>query len=98
MPAPKPVAVKAAADDDESVAAMLLGLEDDGSPGALVGEDSIPGGSTVMETAPGSASSGDANQKPASSAANKPAAKPPTGNTSNAAKAILDKYLRRPRA
>jgi len=97
-PLPKPVAAKAA-DDDESVAAMLLGLEDDGSPGAEVGEDSIPGGSTVMEVIPGKTPQPAPEEKPSTAAAKKSEpAKPPSGDTSNAAKSILEKYLRRPRA
>lgn len=97
-PRPRPVAAIANADDDESVAAMLLGMDDAVNPGA-VDEDSVPGGSTVMEVPAGEAAVAAAEEQSTQPAAAKPEpAKSATGNTSHAAKAILDKYLRRPRA
>lgn len=88
-PAPQ-TAAEEAADDDDSVAAMLLSLQDDseGSAG-LAGE--VPEGSTVMDIGippPGEGGDGNKDEKP------KPAAPP---STSNAAKALLEKYMRRPR-
>jgi hypothetical protein len=92
------------ADEEDAVADMLLNLE--GGPaapadGVATGSDPVPQGSTIMEAASLSA---EADQQP--EGADKP---PETKNTarkkysdqastSNAAKAILDKYMRRPRA
>lgn len=78
--------------DDESVAAMLLSLQDDSSSGlASLGSGEVPEGSTVMDMVvppePGKEPGGkDKDKKPAMPA-----------STSNAAKAILEKYMRRPR-
>lgn len=100
-PAEKAPAAKAAAPaasgggDDESVAAMLLSLQDDGpSSSGSSGSPEVPEGSTVMEimTPPLPPEEGGDKAKPA---AGKPAA--PKENTSSAAKAILEKYMRRPR-
>jgi predicted component of type VI protein secretion system len=95
-PTPAPAVKQAApeeASDDESVAAMLLSLQDDstsdsGSPGE------VPEGSTVMDL------KAPVAPEEADKAADKPAEKDKkkeTGNTSVAAKAILEKYMRRPR-
>jgi pSer/pThr/pTyr-binding forkhead associated (FHA) protein len=76
--------------DDDSIAAMLLSLQDDGTPGGLANE--VPEGSTVMELpAPPKEDEGDPTKTQQIS-------KPASGNTSTAAKAILEKYMRRPRA
>jgi predicted component of type VI protein secretion system len=79
--------------DDDSIADMLLSLQDDGGPSAtLPAASEIPDGSTVMEIAsvpPELAAKAKAEE------AAKVAAQ---GNTSHAAKAILDKYMRRPRS
>jgi pSer/pThr/pTyr-binding forkhead associated (FHA) protein len=97
-PEPAQPAPAAESGDDESVAAMLLSIQDDeGSTPATTPLDSegIPTGSTVMEAMTPTGEDGKEEGKPG---ANKPAAaKPATGNTSSAAKAILDKYIRRPR-
>src|SRR5437660_9576493 len=100
-PTPIPPPAKAAgASDDEAAAAMLLSLQDDGGaspPGTPVDSDGIPTGSTIMQTFP----PGDAPPEKADDgtggAAREKAAKTAQGNTSNAAKAILEKYMRRPR-
>jgi predicted component of type VI protein secretion system len=95
-PTPAPPVKQAASEeagDDESVAAMLLSLQDDsttdsGSPGE------VPEGSTVMDLkAPVAPEEADKTpDKPAEKDKKKE-----TGNTSVAAKAILEKYMRRPR-
>jgi predicted component of type VI protein secretion system len=73
-------------DSDEDIAAMLLTLDD----GAALSE--VPEGSTVMDIAvpplPGEAQPAGAKKD------DKPK---PSGSTSNAAKEILEKYMRRPR-
>jgi predicted component of type VI protein secretion system len=94
-PTKKPSGDKAAPalSDDESVAAMLLSLQEDGNPvSASASPSEIPEGSTVMEilTVP----PGEPTAKEKAAAAVK---KVNTGNTSTAAKAILEKYMRRPR-
>jgi pSer/pThr/pTyr-binding forkhead associated (FHA) protein len=96
-PAAKPAVTKVPEDaaDDDSIAAMLLSLQDDGEPSAAStgSSEMIPDGSTVMDiqspfpTEEG-ASAPNKDKKPA---------KPAPGNTSTAAKAILEKYMRRPR-
>jgi len=84
--------------DDDSAAALLLSLHDDGDSGsAKPAPTEVPEGSTVMEIM-----AVDAEGKPIdttkASQEKKEGAKPATlGNTSNAAKAILEKYMRRPR-
>jgi len=103
-PTPPPVP-KASADgiDDESAAALLLSLQDDaspspGSPG--VDSEGIPTGSTVMDilsptTSDTAAAPEEESRKPDSKKA--PAKPAAAANTSQAAKAILEKYMRRPR-
>jgi len=95
-PAQKPTPQQAPAaeggGDDESVAAMLLALQDDGPSSGSSGIPEVPEGSTVMEImTPKLPEEGGEKGKP-------PAGKPaPKENTSSAAKAILEKYMRRPR-
>src|SRR5437016_6648486 len=94
-PTPLPTPVAAPAPDDETAAALLLSLQDDGgAPGTNGSLDSegIPTGSTVMEILkpPGEGDSKDQGQGGASREA---AAKSAQGNTSSAAKAILEKYM-----
>ncbi len=86
-------------DDDESIAAMLLDMQEEGGKGAAsVGSDGVPTGSTVMDVA-AIASAEDTSQMGESKKppAKKENPKAVTGNTSAAAKAILEKYTRRPR-
>lgn len=81
--------------DEESIAAMLLEMQDEG-PIGNVGEDGIPTGSTVMEIpALGEKEPEAKDEKPGSKPP--PAKQEPPPSTSNAAKAILDKYSRRRR-
>jgi predicted component of type VI protein secretion system len=93
-PAPKPTAAAAPAseaDDDESAADLLLSL------GGDEGSGEVPEGSTIMdipvpsaETDPNVPTKKDDKDKMSQ-------AKAQQASTSNAAKAILEKYMRRPR-
>jgi pSer/pThr/pTyr-binding forkhead associated (FHA) protein len=82
--------------DDDSIAAMLLSLQDDGGSSVThqTGAE-IPDGSTVMDIA-SVPSEETAEEKAAGEKAAK--SKAIQGNTSTAAKAILEKYMRRPRS
>jgi predicted component of type VI protein secretion system len=96
-PTPPPPAAKtpvpAEASDDESVAAMLLSLQDDSAPGSAESSGEVPEGSTVMDMqAPAGL------PDPVSNKDKDKDKKKDTGNTSSAAKAILEKYMRRPRS
>jgi predicted component of type VI protein secretion system len=98
-PTPKPATrpAPAATSDDEAAAALLLSLQDDDDqPVGAGGVDSegIPTGSTVMDL---KAPSPDSPPPPESGSASAQAAKANQGNTSSAAKSILEKYMRRPR-
>ena len=85
---------------EDDIAALLLSLDGD-SPGSTPAAE-VPEGSTVMDVAT------NANTKPEDPAASstkvqsgKPGdkdKKKPDGNTSSAAKSILEKYMRRPRS
>jgi predicted component of type VI protein secretion system len=99
-PTPPPAAkTVAGSEDDESAAALLLALQDDGATvtaGGEVDSQGVPTGSTVMEIA--TPTDGNAPPSAESEKAKKAAAaKQAAGNTSTAAKAILEKYMRRPR-
>lgn len=92
--------------DDEAAAAMLLSLGDEptGAAGSTnVDSEGIPTGSTVMEIiAPPGSNAPAETTEPAETAGKggadrERAAKTASGNTSSAAKAILEKYMRRPR-
>jgi pSer/pThr/pTyr-binding forkhead associated (FHA) protein len=114
-PLPPPAAKESAkepASDDDSVAAMLLDIVDEGKSPAKESEDGVPEGSTEMEIpkldgqttaegetkAEGQAAAGANPQEPGKPPA-KPAAKKQDMNpdTSAAANAILQKYMRRQR-
>jgi pSer/pThr/pTyr-binding forkhead associated (FHA) protein len=95
-----PAPATMAASEDEAAAAMLLSLRDDGSPmpsSPGVDSEGVPTGSTVMETFPPPVDAPSAQVKGGASDREK-AAKTAQGNTSNAAKAILEKYMRRPKS
>jgi predicted component of type VI protein secretion system len=99
-PTPVPRAVKPGAGaEDDAAAAMLLSIQDDNSPssgGTPVDSDGIPTGSTVMQIVnPSEDAPKEEDAK--GGAAREKAAKAAQGNTSSAAKAILEKYMRRPR-
>lgn len=88
-PATKPPADDAA--DDDSVAAMLLSLQDEENSAGLSGE--VPEGSTVMDL---SVPPPD-GQQPAAEEKKEEKKDPAKATSSNAAKALLEKYMRRPR-
>jgi pSer/pThr/pTyr-binding forkhead associated (FHA) protein len=101
-PTPMPPTASAAAPDDEAAAALLLSLQDEPggtSPSVNVDSEGVPTGSTVMEVmAPPSAKPSEEEAPKSGGAADRSqAAKTAAGNTSSAAKAILEKYMRRPR-
>jgi pSer/pThr/pTyr-binding forkhead associated (FHA) protein len=89
--------------DDDSVAAMLLALQDDGAgpkSDLKVDSDGVPSGSTVMDMVSPVAADTDAKAKaaePGKPAEKKPEAAKNTPSSSSAAKALLEKYTRRPR-
>jgi pSer/pThr/pTyr-binding forkhead associated (FHA) protein len=102
-PTPVPP-TKTETSDDEAAAALLLSLQDEENrtPNApALDRDGVPTGSTVLDTLAPAAAEG--NAEPAEKdekerkEKDKAKAKPSTGDTSTAAKAILDKYIRRPR-
>lgn len=99
-PAP-PTKVPEKAQEDDEAAAMLLSVQDDSNstPASVpVDQEGIPTGSTVMEAlaTPPAAETEDPKAKPAQDKLQ--AVKENQANTSVAAKAILDKYMRRPRS
>jgi predicted component of type VI protein secretion system len=90
---PEPAAAKAegggSAEDD--IAAMLLSLQDDTDPNASALTGEVPEGSTIHELpVPGTGEAAKSDKDKDKKAA-------ATGNTSSAAKSILEKYMRRPR-
>jgi predicted component of type VI protein secretion system len=84
---------KEVAHADDDIAAMLLSLHDDTDSSSSSGGDKVPDGSTVMELQVPPDMMDTAPNKPA----DKDKGKPVIGNTSTAAKSILEKYMRRPR-
>jgi predicted component of type VI protein secretion system len=95
----RPAAPTAAAHDDEAAAALLLAVGDEPVSSPAVDSDGVPTGSTVMETLskPGDDPGKEKEQPKSGGAEREKAAKAAQGNTSSAAKAILEKYMRRPR-
>jgi pSer/pThr/pTyr-binding forkhead associated (FHA) protein len=101
-PTPAPVPQKAAvSEEDENIAAMLLALKDEESASS-VDSDGVPTGSTVMDIVT-SATESTREDSPAAKPddkqddKDKKKAAAASANTSSAAKAILEKYMRRPR-
>lgn len=86
-PAPVPAPSSEKPTDEEDAAALLLSLHDDENPSSGSGEG-VPEGSTVYDlpSAGAAAAQDKEKEKPKS-----------TGDTSSAAKTILEKYLKRPR-
>jgi pSer/pThr/pTyr-binding forkhead associated (FHA) protein len=102
VPAEKPVPARqaaptGAAHDDEAAAALLLSVGDEPVPSPAVDSDGVPTGSTVMETFPQPGGEPAKDEAKSGGAEREKAAKAAQGNTSSAAKAILEKYMRRPR-
>lgn len=99
QPTPLPATRAAAPSQDEEAAAMLLALQDSpaaNSPG--VDSQGVPTGSTLMEALAPDALPPESQQADQSAgAARYDKAKQAQVDTSAAAKAILDKYIRRPR-
>jgi pSer/pThr/pTyr-binding forkhead associated (FHA) protein len=93
-----PMPVKAASGhDDDAIAAMLLDVElgeVTAAPSADGAADSVPSGTTVVMPLPDSQ---PAETQPGQPAEKKKGPAKASGDTSHAAKAILDKYTRRPR-
>jgi predicted component of type VI protein secretion system len=89
---PEPAAAKAeGASAEDDIAAMLLSLQDDTDPNASALTGEVPEGSTVHDlTVPPGVGEGAKPDKDKEK-------KAPIGNTSTAAKSILEKYMRRPR-
>lgn len=95
-PTPAPPTKKPATSEDDDIAAMLLLLQDDSDSASTGLSSEVPEGSTVMDMP---APTAGANQQGADGKGKGQPAKPaPSGDTRNAAKAILDKYMRRPRS
>jgi pSer/pThr/pTyr-binding forkhead associated (FHA) protein len=99
---PKEAAPKTAAKkggfDEESLIDMLF--NDTGAPPTTSADDPVPTGSTIMEgiSLETSTQTGDdKDKKPDDKKAVKKNEKIDPASTANAAKAILDKYMRRPR-
>jgi pSer/pThr/pTyr-binding forkhead associated (FHA) protein len=89
-PTPKPSMKKPASEEDD-IAAMLLSLQDDSDSGSTGLSSEVPEGSTVMDLqSPTAAGNHSAD-------AQKGKVQQPLGDTSTAAKAILEKYWHRPR-
>jgi pSer/pThr/pTyr-binding forkhead associated (FHA) protein len=91
-PAKKPEAAEGG--DDDSIAAMLLSLQDDSAPGSGGSPPEVPEGSTVMDM---QAPTGLPEATPDKEKDKDKDKKKDVGNTSSAAKAILEKYMKRPR-
>lgn len=91
-PAATPVAAQAAgaASAEDEAAATLLAMQDSDAPDAGPRTE-VPEGSTVFDLPMPPAAENEAANK------EKEKAKQSNGDTSNAAKSILDKYLKRPR-
>jgi predicted component of type VI protein secretion system len=101
-PAAKPTpvfqgAAPAPGHDDEAAAAMLLSGVDDGGFAPALDSDGIPTGSTVMQVITPPGETAPQEEAKSGGADREKAAKTSQGNTSTAAKAILEKYMRRPR-
>jgi FHA domain len=98
---PTPPPPTAGASDDEAAAAMLLSIQDGdltAAEGVPVDSEGIPTGSTLMEVLkPGTVPEEPEDKSKGGGAKREAAAKAAQGNTSTAAKAILEKYMRRPR-
>jgi predicted component of type VI protein secretion system len=87
---------------DDAAAELLLSIHDNDMPGGSetsVDSEGIPTGSTLLEVLRPGTQSDAVNEADQSGAAKREAAaKTAQGNTSTAAKAILEKYMRRPRS
>jgi len=82
---------------EEDIAAMLLSMGDDPSPSRSEGSSGVPEGDTLMEIKMGEKTGEAGADKPKEDDKAKKAADL-KGNTVDAAKAILEKMMRRPRS
>lgn len=87
--------------DDDDIAAMLLSMQDDDESGSLMdSSDEVPEGSTVMDMVvppmPGEEGKKEGEEEEGEKSKLQKE-KESQANTSTAAKAILEKYMRRPR-
>ena len=91
---PPPPMKKPSPSEEDDIAAMLLAMQDGGDSGSTGLSSEVPEGSTVMDLQSPTA----AGTQPANAQKGKgQPADPPLGDTSSAAKAILEKYWHRPR-
>ncbi len=98
-PAPVPqVDMPAPSTEDEAAATLLLSMQDESprSDGA-VDKDGVPTGSTVLENLGSALPASEAQPTEAKAAEPKPVPQK-EADTSKAAKALLEKYIRRPRS
>lgn len=94
LPTGAPAGKSDPASSDDDIAAMLLSLHDETSPGGGLAE--VPEGSTVHEMPlPPEVAAQMAQNEKDKAPPTKPAA---PANTSQAAKSILEKYMKRPRS
>lgn len=95
LPAGAPVAKSDSASSDDDIAAMLLSLHEDSATGGPLATE-VPEGSTVHEMPlPPEVAAQMAQNEKEKAPPTKPAA---PANTSQAAKSILEKYMKRPRS
>jgi pSer/pThr/pTyr-binding forkhead associated (FHA) protein len=97
-PVPQSAATLATSADEVAAAVLLSGLDEGLSSPSVVDSDGVPTGSTVLQMASRAAGE-EARKDDAKSggADREKAAKAAQGDTSSAAKAILEQYRRRPR-
>ena len=83
--------------EDDDIAAMLMSLNDDDP--SMGSESVVPEGSTVMEmiVPPSVQDAAKLAEKDKDKEKDKKEKPKPSGNTSNAAKSILEQYMKRPR-
>src|SRR5438309_1767396 len=97
---PVPPTKAAAKSADEEAAAMLLSLTDTDNPAggsSILDSQGVPTGSTIMEAVPSLAGDQKEPEKSEGGAGRMKQAVKSDADTSAAAKALLEKYLRRPR-
>jgi pSer/pThr/pTyr-binding forkhead associated (FHA) protein len=103
QPTPLPPTRPSEQGEDDMAGALLLGVQDDGSPSPArdAGSEGVPTGDTLMAMlpppVPDEAATTEDAQKEKTGPYRPKAAAQPMGDTTEAAKQILDKYLRRKR-
>jgi pSer/pThr/pTyr-binding forkhead associated (FHA) protein len=96
-PPPAKAPESAAEGSEDDIAAMLLSIQDDGQTGPTPSGSDVPDGSTILDLKVPPDAMGNPPQA-SKDQENKEKAKAATGNTSSAAKSILEKYMKRPRS